>query len=182
MKDVKTMCICSMFSILIAVGAFIKIPISIVPITLQTLFVVLAGFLLGKKKASLSVFVYIVIGLVGIPVFVNGGGITYVLQPTFGYLIGFLISSYLIGMMSMKDQSSKSMLLISVFGMLIIYLIGMMYFAFIQYFYYGITFQMGWILYYLFIVYLPGDLISCIIAVFIAKRLLKIDMIQHIRN
>lgn len=182
MKDVKTMCICSMFSVLIAVGAFIKIPISIVPITLQTLFVVLAGLLLGKKKATLSVLVYIIIGLVGIPVFANGGGITYVLQPTFGYLIGFLISAYFIGMMSTKYQSTKSMFLISILGMLIIYLVGMLYFGFIQYFYYGITFKMGWILYYLFLVYLPGDFISCVIAVFIAKRLLQVDMIQQIRN
>ncbi|NCC54715.1 MAG: biotin transporter BioY, partial [Erysipelotrichia bacterium] len=98
--SIKSMCLCSLFAVLIAVGAFIKIPISIVPITLQTLFVVLAGIILGKRDAFISVLLYIVIGLIGIPVFANGGGIAYVLQPSFGYLLGFMLVAYFIGYFS----------------------------------------------------------------------------------
>ena len=182
MKDVRSMCFCSMFAVLIAVGAFIKIPISIVPITLQTLFVVMAGFILGKKKAFLSVLLYIMIGLLGLPIFANGGGIAYVLQPTFGYLIGFLVVSYLIGRFSEKGKDIKSMMIISIVGMLIIYMFGMIYFALIQKFYYGLTFETSWILYYLFLVYLPGDILSCIIGVFLSKRLMKVDVVRQVRE
>lgn len=182
MKDVRSMVYCSMFAVLIAVGAFIKIPVSIVPITMQTLFVVMAGLLLGRKKAFLAVLIYIIIGLIGLPIFANGGGIAYVLQPTFGYLIGFLVVAYCIGFLSEKRRDFISMLVISIVGMLIIYIIGMLYFAFVQNLYYGLTFKMSWILYYLFLVYVPGDILSCIVGVLISRRLLKVESIRQIRN
>lgn len=61
--SVKSMCLCSLFAVLIGIGAFIKLPISIVPVTLQTLFVVLAGLLVKKKMAMISVLLYVGIGL-----------------------------------------------------------------------------------------------------------------------
>ena len=72
----KDMCLYALFAVLIGVGAFIKLPISIVPVTLQTLFVILAALIL-KEKAVYSVLLYIGIGLLGIPVFASGGGISY---------------------------------------------------------------------------------------------------------
>jgi biotin synthase len=85
---------CGLFAALIAVGAFIKIPGPIVPFTAQFLFVNLAGILLGKKGGALAVGVYIALGLIGIPIFAEGGGIGYVLNPKFGYLIGFFVGAY----------------------------------------------------------------------------------------
>lgn len=172
--DVKSICICSLFSALIAIGAFIKIPISIVPITLQTLFIVLAGIILGKRLALISVGLYIIIGLLGIPVFANGGGIAYVLQPTFGYLIGFLFAAYGIGYFSEKCKSLKSLIAISVIAMIFIYIIGMVYFVWIQQVYYGIPFTFSWAFYYLFLVYLPGDFLACILGSYVGKRVKEI--------
>ena len=71
----KDLTLVALFSALIAVGAFIKIPFLLVPITLQTLFIVLSALVLERKLAVLSVIVYIMIGLVGFPIFANGGGI-----------------------------------------------------------------------------------------------------------
>lgn len=65
--------------------------------TLQWFFVLMAGFLLGAKLASLSVIVYLCIGLVGVPVFAAGGGPTYILRPGFGFLLGFVLAAFLIG-------------------------------------------------------------------------------------
>lgn len=65
---------CSLFTALIAVGAFIKIPIPVVPFTLQFLFTTLAGLLLGSKMGAVSVIAYMVLGLVGLPIFSEGGG------------------------------------------------------------------------------------------------------------
>lgn len=161
----------ALFSVLIAVGAFIKIPVSIVPITLQTLFVVLAGLVLGKVYAPMAVLVYILVGLVGLPVFSTGGGPSYIFYPSFGYLIGFVFAAYFVGRFaSLKTRITKNFI-VCILGMLIIYLFGVSYFVFIQYVYYGKVFEAGWLLYFLFLVYLPGDVLSCLVASILFKRL-----------
>ena len=60
---------CSLFVALIVVGAFIKIPVPVVPFTLQLLFTMMAGLLLGGKLGAVSVGVYILMGLLGLPIF-----------------------------------------------------------------------------------------------------------------
>ena len=86
MQRVKTKdrILCAMFVALIAIGAFLKIPVPVVPFTLQFLFTTLAGLLLGGKKGCLSVCLYIILGLIGLPIFAQGGGIGYLFQPSFG--------------------------------------------------------------------------------------------------
>ena len=84
----KDLVLCAMFVALIAVGAFIKVPVPVVPFTLQLLFTMLAGLLLGPANGALAVVVYIVLGLVGLPIFTQGGGPGYIFQPSFGYIIG----------------------------------------------------------------------------------------------
>lgn len=172
--DVKSMCLCSLFSILIAIGAFIRLPISIVPVTMQTLFVILAGMVLGKRNAFISVCLYLMVGFIGLPVFANGGGIAYVLQPSFGYLMGFVLAAYLVGYFHHKNINLIQQIFIAILAMLIIYTVGIVYFAFIQHFYYGLDFTLTWLFYYLFIVYLPGDTLACIIAVWVGRRLKQI--------
>ena len=73
MNRTKNLMYCSLFTALIAVGAFIKIPIQVVPFTLQFLFTTLAGLLLGSKMGAVSVIAYMVLGLVGLPIFSEGG-------------------------------------------------------------------------------------------------------------
>ena len=95
-KKLKTnqLILCGMFSALIAVGAFIKIPVPVVPFTLQVLFTTLAGLLLGGNLGALSALIYMLLGLSGVPVFTEGGGLSYLLKPTFGYIIGFVLGAY----------------------------------------------------------------------------------------
>ena len=93
MTKTKSIIYCGLFTALIAVGAFIKIPVPVVPFTLQYLFTMLAGLLLGARLGSLSVFAYMVLGLAGLPIFTEGGGLWYVLKPSFGYIIGFVFSA-----------------------------------------------------------------------------------------
>ena len=78
MTKTKSIIYCGLFTALIAVGAFIKIPVPVVPFTLQYLFTMLAGLLLGAHLGSLSVFAYMVLGLAGLPIFTEGGGLWYV--------------------------------------------------------------------------------------------------------
>lgn len=89
MSRTRTITLCGLFAALTAIGAFIKIPLPppLVPFTLQFLFCALAGVLLGSKVGALSQLIYVLVGLVGIPVFTEGSGLHYVVKPTFGYLI-----------------------------------------------------------------------------------------------
>ena len=91
-----------MFVALIAAGAFLKVPVPVVPFTLQYLFTMLAGLLLGAKKGALAVCVYILLGLCGLPIFAQGGGIGYVFQPSFGYIIGFALGAFVTGVIANK--------------------------------------------------------------------------------
>ena len=91
--DVQQLVLCATFTALIAIGAFIRIPVPLIPFTLQLFFVTMAGFLLGPKTGTVSAGLYLGLGLVGLPIFAEGGGPTYVLKPTFGYIIGFVLAA-----------------------------------------------------------------------------------------
>ena len=93
----KDVALCGLFAALVAVGAFIKVVIptgaDTMNFTLQWFFVMLAAFLLGSRRAFTSVGVYLLIGLAGVPIFARGGGPAYLLRPTFGFLLGFLLAA-----------------------------------------------------------------------------------------
>lgn len=135
----KIIILISTFAALTAVGAYLKIPVPHVPITLQTFFVIMSGNLLGFKYGTLSQLLYLVVGILGIPVFANGGGPGYIFQPTFGYLMGYPVCAFVIGILiklffsSFKNSlTSKAktffMFLISDFiGVIIIFAFGLAY-------------------------------------------------------
>jgi biotin transporter BioY len=89
----KRLAIMGLFVALMCVSAWIRIPLPI-PITLQTAVVALAAMLLLPWEALLVMVVYVALGLIGIPVFAGGGGLTYVASPTFGYLMGFIVAAF----------------------------------------------------------------------------------------
>ncbi|WP_108669221.1 biotin transporter BioY [Peribacillus acanthi] len=119
----------SLFASLTSIGAFIKIPLPVVPFTLQILFVFLAGSLLGSKKGMLSQLLYVGIGIIGVPVFASGGGPEYIFRPTFGYLIGFIVAAYVIGFILERTNGDvfKNLLFANFIGLLIVYVVGVSY-------------------------------------------------------
>ena len=125
---------CGLFTALIAVGAFIKImiPIGVFEVTfsLQFFFALLAGILLGERLGFLSVAAYLVTGLVGVPIFAHGGGLGYLLRPTFGFLIGFAVAAYLAGAISgqFSRKGFLPLLLASFVGELAYYACGLIYY------------------------------------------------------
>ena len=134
-RSVKDLAYGGLFTALIAAGAFLKITIPVQPVpmhfTLQFFFVLLAGLLLGSKGALFSVCTYLAVGLLGIPVFASGGGLSYLLKPTFGFLMGFAAAGYLTGRIhELHRQNSFGWLLFSaVWGLLADYACGMVWFA-----------------------------------------------------
>lgn len=95
-----------LFAGLTFVGASIRIPLQPVPITLQTLFVLLAGAVLGPRLGSLGQWFYVGFGAVGIPVFAGAtSGLGVVAGPTGGYLLGFLVAPILVGKLIDRRRS-----------------------------------------------------------------------------
>lgn len=85
----------------VALLAQVQIPLWPVPISGQTLGVLLVGASLGAHRAALSMVAYLVLGLVGLPLFAGGeGGAAMVLSPSFGYIIGFVFAAWVIGRLS----------------------------------------------------------------------------------
>ena len=96
---------------LTSVSAFFQIPLWPAPITLQTMFVLLAGLILGSGHGSACILLYILLGSVGFPVFSGGkAGWAILLGPTGGYLAGFVLSALLCGLGAKKFAGSKTAL------------------------------------------------------------------------
>lgn len=170
--DVREMVLCALFAALIAAGAFIKIPIPYVPITLQFLFTNLAGLLLGKKKGLIAVCLYIFIGLAGVPVFTQGGGPGYIFQPTFGYIIGFALGTWLAGLIAQRGENSiKTYIIAGSVNFIVMFAIGLLHLYLILNFYLSTSTGVEKLLSIGFLPFALGDIVLIIVCAILAKRL-----------
>ena len=125
---------CGMFASLMAVGAFIKIMIPIgvweVTFSLQFFFALLAGFLLGSRRGLAAVGCYLLIGLAGVPVFAHGGGLIYLMKPTFGFLIVFAAAAFVAGKIAetMPGSGFVKLHFAALSGEMAYYLCGVVYY------------------------------------------------------
>ncbi len=163
----------AVFTSLVIAGAFIQIPIPVIPFTLQTFFVQLTSSMMGPFWGAIVIGLYLFMGLVGIPVFSKGGGFMYVLQPTFGYLIGFFLGTIVGGLIIKQFKKKKyiSYLTGNIVNLLIAYACGMLYFYLLQTLYFGKSVSAYTIFISLFLIFLPGDLTFTFVASFIATKL-----------
>jgi biotin transporter BioY len=119
------------FTLLTAISAKLKIEIGTVPITGQTFAVLLSGALLGSRRGALSQIFYLLGGLAGIPWFARGGGIAYLMSPTFGYIIGFVLAAFVIGFLCERgfDRKIGTTILAMLVGNVLIYFPGLLWLA-----------------------------------------------------
>lgn len=120
------------FACLTALGAVVQIPIGPVPITLQVLFVLLSGLVLGSRLGALSQMQYLAMGLAGAPVFAGGkSGLIALLGPTGGYLVGFVVAAYVAGLVaeSAARPGRVRFFVAGLVGTAGLYLCGMMWLA-----------------------------------------------------
>jgi biotin transport system substrate-specific component len=172
----RDMILVSLFTTLTAVGAFINIPIGPVPITLQFLFTALAAILLGPKLGALSQVVYVVLGLIGIPIFTGGGGISYIFKPSFGYLLGYIIGCYIIGKISERigNKTFIKLFISIISGLIVIYLIGVPYMYLILKYVMGVNITVSAAIKAGFIVFIPGDILKSILCAALGVKLIPI--------
>lgn len=171
--SLNEMILCSLFVALVAVGAFVRIPVGTDVYTLQFMFTLLAGLLLGPRLGPTAVMTYILLGLIGVPVFASGGGPAYVLQPTFGYLIGFVIQAWYCGMASrcLSQRTFKRLLAVNGVGMVIVYLIGISYFYFVSNYVIDAPIAVWPVIFYCGILQVVPDFLLCVAAAGLAVRL-----------
>jgi biotin transport system substrate-specific component len=109
MSRTRNIVLISLTVALTTAGAYLRIPVGPVPITLQTLFVVLSGALLGPWLGALAMVSYVLLGLIGLPLFAGGGGPQYILSPTFGFLLSFPVSAMVVGVLLKSPQSMENL-------------------------------------------------------------------------
>lgn len=170
----KDMAYIATFVVLTAICSWISIP-TIVPFTLQTFGIFLTIGVLGGKRGTLAVLTYLLLGIVGVPVFSGfSGGINYIFGSTGGYIIGFLFSALVMwGMESLLGKKKWVLPVSMVLGLLVCYIFGTIWFMFV----YmndsggtGLLTALGWCVF----PYIIPDIIKIIFALIISKRLKRI--------
>lgn len=169
---------CAMFAVLIAVCSWISIPAT-VPFTLQTFGIFVTVGILGGKRGSVSVLIYLLLGAVGIPVFAGfKGGIGALLGTTGGYIIGFLFSALIMWGMEVLLGKKLWVLAVSmVLGLLACYAFGTIWFMVV----YartsgaiGLMTALGWCAF----PFILPDVIKIALALVLSKRLAKLIRID----
>ena len=169
---------CALFVALMTIGANVSIPFFPVPLTFQTVISVLSGLLLGWRKGVISMSVYCAIGLVGIPVFTGFGcGFAYVLKPTFGYILGFILSAFVAGFIARGNSVPFWRYVVAAVAAFVAnYALGIPYFALIWQ-YYMHSPSLGEFIVSYNLLYMPKDLALCLLASVLAWR-----VAPHIRR
>lgn len=165
----------AMFTALIAVCSQISIPLGPVPFTLQTMAVYIAAAMLGWKRGTISVLVYILIGLVGVPVFAGfSGGFSSIVSPSFGYIIGFILTALAVGLSTKFFGNKLVTLIISmIIGLLLCYIVGTIWFMVV----YNVTNQyidLGLALSWCVVPFIIPDMAKIAVAAILVNRLDKI--------
>ncbi len=170
----RTLVLSALFTALLcalAVVPPIPMPLVPVPLTLQTLIVMLAGLVVGPRAAGLAVLIYVVLAAIGFPVLPGArGGLGVLLGPTGGFLLGMIPGAMVVGWLATRATEGKPWLHIArntlaavLGGIVVIYLVGVPWLAIVT----GMPFTKA---INVVVVFLPGDFIKAVVAAFLAQR------------
>lgn len=168
----------AMFAALMAIGANVTafLVVGGVPITLTTFFCILAGLILGSRLGAIAMTVYMLIGLVGAPVFSKfSGGPASLISPTFGFILSYIIVAYVVGKIVETKSTKTSFIVAALIGMVINYVFGTNWMYFAYDFWAsapeGFSYQLVWTW---MIAPLPKDIILSVFAGVLAPRIYKV--------
>lgn len=168
----RTLALTALFAALTAVGAFLRIPFFYSAITLQFFFTALSGVLLGAKYGAASQAVYVALGLAGLPVFASGGGPSYLLQPTCGFLFGLIPAAWVTGRIAGGGRSARRVLPACLAGLAALYAVGLPYLAAVVNLYLGGSLSARAVFLTYLLPCLPGDAVKIAAVVSLAPKLL----------
>ena len=174
MKHLNTreLVLCGLFIALITAGTFIRIPVGTDVYTLQFLFTLLSGLVLGARLGAITVSAYVLLGLLGVPVFASGGGPAYILQPTFGYLLAFILQAWLGGFYARQGStvSYGRLLAANLLGMVIVYVIGISWFYLFSNYVIATPIPLWTAIFYCGVLQVIPDFLLCLAAAAIGLR------------
>ena len=161
----------AIFAVLMAICSWISIPMA-VPFTLQTFGVFMAVGILGGKRGTFAVLIYIILGAIGVPVFAGfSGGIGVLLSSTGGYIIGFLFSALVMwGMETLWGKKPVVQILSMIVGLIVCYALGTIWFMIIYARDTGAVGR-GTVLGWCVIPFIIPDLVKIALAYFLSRRL-----------
>ena len=169
--NTRYLVLAGIFAALTAVGGFLKIPFGPMSITLQTMLAALAGIVLGPRWGAASQGVYLALGLMGLPIFTMGGGLGYVLQPSFGFLLGFPLTAAVSGRLSRGSTSPLRLALAAGVGILAGYVIGTPYMGLVLNLYLGKGLSVWTVVKTGCLIYLPGEAVKVAATALVAPSL-----------
>lgn len=181
MKKLKItdIAVMGLFIALTTVGSKIQLPGPIVPFTAQFFFASFGGALLGAKRGAITQLIYVIMGLLGAPVFSVGAGPAYLLKPTFGYLLGFIFSALIVGLAAdyfMRKCGKITFLqlfLSSLAGLFAVYICGVGYYLLIKGVYLNESVQIDSVIFNFVVLFLLTDVMWCFLIALIGPRIRK---------
>lgn len=174
------MTLIALFAVLNIIAGKISLTILAVPFTMQSIVCLFAGLLLGARRAMLAQALYLLIGLIGLPVFAKGGGFAYIFEPSFGFLIGMLLAGGLVGWIADRFDPAHDKLKIlqaltaNLAAQLLIYMIGVAYLYMIINFYFSKSTTLIQAIQIGMIPYLIFDTMKSVLAAVIGPRLRRL--------
>lgn len=177
MKQTKRISLMGLFLGIMVISAYLQItlptPFFVMHITLQIFVCIVCGLCFPLKQVTMIMAVYILIGLCGLPVFASGGGIYYVMKPTFGFVLGFLFTgmfcSYLASKRKMETYEDYRK--IGLAGLAVFYLSGNLYYYVCTHYVLHTMVPLQVCLFNCFVVSIVPDVFLCLVASRCAKRL-----------
>lgn len=169
-NHLRKLLLTALFAALTAVGALLRVPVGQISITLQTFFTCMAGLLLGPYWGALSQLIYLLLGLIGVPIFSEGGGLMYLARPTFGFLLGMALMAFLVGLLTRRRHGFWWLLLSGAVGTVALYLVGLPYYCFAM----GGALSFGQAAVSGCLIFLPFDLLKLVCCALLGSRLLPV--------
>ena len=170
-STVRQLTLTALFTTITVIGSFIRIPLLHSSFTLQFFCAAMAGILLGPNLGAFSQTLYLALGLLGLPIFASGGGISYVLQPTFGFLLASVPATWVIGHIAERKQDRYPIVFACTIGLFILYFIGLPYMALILRFYQHESLSFYQLLLVGLLPFLPGDALKVVLCAILCPRI-----------
>lgn len=163
--QVRNMVLAPLLAALTGASSLIAIPIGPVPITLQSLFVLASGGILGARWGALSMALYLAMGVAGLPVFAGGtSGLGRLLGPTGGYLVGFVLAAALVGVLARGLRGQAWLLLATLAGLALVYAMGSIWLSLVGRIPMSKALMVG------VLPFLPADLVKAFLAALLIGR------------
>lgn len=170
MRKTTAMILTALFAALTAAGALIRIPMPVSSFTLQVLFTGLAGCLLGRRWGAVSQSIYVLLGVLGLPIFTVGGGFGALIHPTGGFLLGMIAMAWVVGAMTQRrGYGFWSIFLACLAGLAALYAIGLPWMHILMNVYHH--WSVSQTLVSGMVIFLPADLLKALLTAWLGTRL-----------